>query len=57
MFFEQWQEYITEEERVVLQNQLLLIITEMKFPEEYKCDTIFITKFEKNYNGFGTQTH
>ena len=25
----------------------------MKFPEEYKCDTIFITKFEKNYNGFG----
>ena len=21
--------------------------------EEYKCDTIFITKFEKNYNGFG----
>ena len=25
----------------------------MKFPNDYKCDTIYITKFEKNYSGFG----
>ena len=52
MFFESWQEYITKEEDDYNQSHPAHYYR-MRFPEEYKCDTIFITKFEKNYRGFG----
>lgn len=50
MFFEDWQEYITEDGT----NQSdPTHYYRMKFPNEYKCDSIYITKFEKSYRGFG----
>lgn len=50
MFFEDWQEHITADGT----NQSdPTHFYRMRFPEEYKCDSIFITKFEKNYRGFG----
>ena len=52
MFFEQWQEHITEEGDGSSESTPTHYYR-MRFPEEYKCDTIFITKFEKNYRGFG----
>lgn len=52
MFFEGWQEYITKEENEYSQSHPAHYYR-MRFPEEYKCDTIFITKFEKNYRGSG----
>ena len=52
MFFEGWQEYITKEEDEYSQSHPAHYYR-MRFPEEYKCDTIFITKFEKNYRGSG----
>ena len=52
MFFEGWQEYITKEEDEYNQSHPAHYYR-MRFPEEYKCDTIFITKFEKNYRGSG----
>ena len=50
MFFEDWQEYITE---MVLINLDPTHYYRMKFPNDYKCDSIYITKFEKSYRGFG----
>ena len=50
MFFEDWQEYITEDGT----NQSdPTHYYRMKFPNDYKCDSIYITKFEKSYRGFG----
>ena len=50
MFFEYWQEYITEDGT----NQSdPTHYYRMKFPNDYKCDSIYITKFEKSYRGFG----
>ena len=50
MFFEDWQEFITEDGMDKSQSAHYY---RMKFPNEYKCDSIYITKFEKNYNGMG----
>ena len=50
MFFEDWQEYITEDGT---DQSDPTHYYRMKFPNDYKCDTIYITKFEKNYSGFG----
>ena len=49
-FFEGWQEHITEDG---IDQSHSAHYYRMKFPEDYKCDTIYITKFEKNYSGFG----
>ena len=50
MFFEGWQEHITADGT----NQSdPTHYYRMRFPNEYKCDSIYITKFEKNYRGFG----
>ena len=49
-FFEGWQEHITADGT----NQSdPTHYYRMRFPNDYKCDTIYITKFEKNYRSFG----
>jgi len=50
MFFEGWQKHITEEG---VGEGDPSHYYRMRFPDEYKCDTIFVTKFEKNYRGSG----
>lgn len=50
MFFEEWQRFVTVEGSPEASFDHFY---RMRFPEEYKCDSIFITKFEKNYTGFG----
>ena len=49
MFFEEWQRWMTQEGSLESRADHFY---RMRFPEEYKCDSIFITKFEKNYGGF-----
>ena len=53
MFFEEWQRWITEDERTGVAESSDLYYYRMRFPSEYKCDSIFITKFEKDYGGMG----
>ena len=48
MFFEEWQRWMTQEGSLESRSDHFY---RMRFPEEYKCDNIFITKFEKNYGG------
>lgn len=50
MFFEEWQRFVTEEGSAEASFNHFY---RMRFPSEYKCDSIFITKFEKNYRGSG----
>ena len=50
MFFEEWQRWITQEGSLESRYDHFY---RMRFPEEYKCDSIFITKFEKNYGESG----
>ena len=50
MFFEGWQKHITEEG---VGEGDPTHYYRMRFPNEYKCDNIYITKFEKNYSGLG----
>ena len=50
MFFEEWQRSMTQEGSLESRYDHFY---RMKFPEEYKCDSIFITKFEKNYSESG----
>ena len=50
MFFEEWQRHITDANSST--ESRYDHFYRMRFPEEYKCDSIFITKFEKNYGGF-----
>ena len=49
MFFEEWQRWMTQEGSLESRSDHFY---RMRFPDEYKCDSIFITKFEKNYGGF-----
>ena len=49
MFFEEWQRWMTQEGSLESKTDHFY---RMRFPNEYKCDSIFITKFEKNYGGF-----
>ena len=55
MFFEGWQKHITADDPLETgtSESANNYYYRMRFPEEYKCDTIYITKFEKNYSGFG----
>ena len=48
MFFEEWQRWMTQEGSLESRSDHFY---RMRFPDEYKCDSIFITKFEKNYGG------
>lgn len=50
MFFEEWQRWMTQEGSSESRYDHFY---RMRFPEEYKCDNIFITKFEKNYGESG----
>ena len=49
MFFEEWQRWITDDDPSSESRSDHFY--RMRFPEAYKCDSIFITKFEKNYGG------
>ena len=56
MFFEGWQRHITADDIISCPENAESANNyyyRMRFPEDYKCDTIFITKFEKNYSGSG----
>lgn len=45
-FFDAWQRYITVEGDPQAANNYYY---RMRYPSEYKCDSMFITKFEKDY--------
>lgn len=45
-FFDSWQRYITVEGDSQASNNYYY---RMRYPSEYKCDSMFITKFEKDY--------
>ena len=47
--FEGWMEYISSGANPVLSQERVAFFRRMRYPDSYKCNTLYITKFEKNY--------
>ena len=47
--FEGWMEYISSGANPVLSLERVAFFRRMRYPDSYKCNTLYITKFEKNY--------
>ena len=47
--FEGWMEYISSGSNTVVDQDHKAYYRRMKYPDSYKCNTMYINKFEKNY--------
>ena len=47
--FEGWMEYISSGANVALNQQTKSFYRRMRYPDSYKCNTLYINKFEKNF--------
>ena len=47
--FEGWMEYISSGADVALNQQTKSFYRRMRYPDSYKCNTLYINKFEKNF--------
>ena len=47
--FEGWMEYISSGANPVMEHQTKSFYRRMRYPDSYKCNTLYINKFEKNY--------
>ena len=47
--FEGWMEYIASGANSLMQQQTKSYYRRMRYPDSYKCNTLYINKFEKNY--------
>ena len=48
--FEGWMEYISSGASPFMEQQTKSFYRRMRYPDSYKCNTLYINKFEKNYN-------
>ena len=47
--FEGWMEYIASGANPLMQQQTKSYYRRMRYPDSYKCNTLYINKFEKNF--------
>jgi len=47
--FEGWMEYISSGANSVMEQQTKSFYRRMRYPDSYKCNTLYINKFEKDY--------
>ena len=47
--FEGWMEYISSGSNRLMEQQTKSYYRRMRYPDSYKCNTLYINKFEKNY--------
>ena len=47
--FEGWMEYIASGANPLMQQQTKSFYRRMRYPDSYKCNTLYINKFEKNF--------
>ena len=47
--FEGWMEYISSGANPLMEQQTKSYYRRMRYPDSYKCNTLFINKFEKNF--------
>ena len=48
--FEGWMEYISSGANTFMEQQTKSFYRRMRYPDSYKCNTLYINKFEKDYN-------
>ena len=48
--FEGWMEYISSGSNRLMEQQTKSYYRRMRYPDSYKCNTLYINKFEKNFN-------
>ena len=47
--FEGWMEYISSGSNPLMRQETKSYYRRMRYPDSYKCNTLFVSKFEKNY--------
>ena len=47
--FEGWMEYISSGANPIMEQQTKSFYRRMRYPDSYKCNTLYINKFEKDY--------
>ena len=48
--FEGWMEYISSGANPLMEQETKSFYRRMRYPDSYKCNTLYINKFEKNFN-------
>ena len=48
--FEGWMEYISSGSNRLMDQQTKSYYRRMRYPDSYKCNTLYVNKFEKNFN-------
>ena len=48
--FEGWMEYISSGSNRLMEQQTKSYYRRMRYPDSYKCNTLYVNKFEKNFN-------